>query len=86
MDNKIMNPDVISWYAHESIVARMERTIKRFFILCLIMFLALVGTNVSWIIYEQQYEDVFTMTQEVDTDSAPAYVNGTGELTINGKN
>lgn len=39
-------------------MARQERHIKRLWILCLVIFLALVGTNAGWIIYESQYQDV----------------------------
>lgn len=77
------NPDTISWYAHESIVARMERHSKRLFILCIIIFLALVATNTGWIIYESQFEDV-VMTQESTTDGGgDAIINGVAEGDIN---
>lgn len=78
-------PETISYFVHEGMMARQERHIKRLWILCIIIFLALVGTNAGWIIYEAQFEDVVTVTQDVDTQSSPAYVNGTGEMTVNGE-
>lgn len=70
MDN-MKTPDV-PYIVHEATMARQERTIKRLWILCLVMFLALVVTNAGWIYYENQWEDVVTTEttmQEVDQDS-----------------
>lgn len=72
----------VPYIAHESAQARQERTIKRMWILCIIMFLAFVISNTAWIYYENQFEDTSIM-QEVETGkNAPAYVNGTGEMNI----
>ena len=60
-----MNEQNISFLAHESIVSRLERVNKRLWILCIILVIALVGTNAAWLIYEKQFEEV-TVTQEVD--------------------
>ena len=51
------NVQMIPYIAHESAMSRMERTNKRLWILCIIMFLALVGTNAGWIYYESQWID-----------------------------
>lgn len=78
MENKA--PETIPYIVHESHVARLERTIKRLWILCIIIFLALVGTNAYWIWYESHFEDeVITqeMMQDIDTGEGDATVNGT---------
>lgn len=64
--------------AHEIIVAVMERQVKRLFILCLVIFAALVISNVAWIYYENQFEDVSTVvTQETSSDGGGvAIING----------
>ena len=63
-------PENIPYFVHEGMMARQERHIKRLWILCIIIFLALVGTNAGWIIYEAQFEDVVTtVTQEANADS-----------------
>ena len=56
----------IPFIAHESAMARMERTIKRLWILLMLMLLLLVGSNVAWIIYESQWEvyETTEVTQE----------------------
>jgi len=66
MENKA--PETIPYLVHESHVARLERTIKRLWILCIIIFLALIGTNAYWIWYESQWEDQ-VVTQEIKQDS-----------------
>lgn len=66
----------IPFIAHESEVSRLERVIKRLWILCIIIFVALIGTNAGWIYYENQFQDI-VMTQEATTDSGGnASVNG----------
>ena len=66
--------------AHEIIVAVMERQVKRLFILCIILFIALVGTNAYWIWNNSRYEDVVTtVTQETTSE-------GGGDAIINGEN
>ena len=47
----------IPYIAHESEVARLERVIKRLWILCIIIFICLIATNAAWIWYESQFAD-----------------------------
>lgn len=73
----------VPYIAHESIVARMERTIKRLWILCIIMFVSLVLTNGLWICYENSFEDVVTnqeVSQNVDTGNGSATITGIGDI------
>ena len=50
------------------LAASMERTIKRLWILAILLVVLLVGSNIAWIMYESQFEDV-TVTQEVEQDA-----------------
>ena len=59
---------MIPYYVHEGEMARQERHIKRLWILCIIIFAALIGTNAGWLWYESQFEDQ-VITQEVSQDS-----------------
>jgi preprotein translocase subunit SecY len=71
--------------AHELDMAREERHSKRLWIVIIILIVCLVGSNVAWIIYESQFQDV-VITQEGDTDSGGSnYFNGTGEMSIYGE-
>lgn len=72
----------ISEAQHEKEMTRMETANKRWFILCIVLILLLVGTNAGWMIYESQFADV-SMTQEVDTGEGNATVFGVGIGDVN---
>ena len=83
----------IPYYVHESSMARMERTVKRLFILCIVLIIVAVGSNLAWLHYESQFEDVVTteITQDVDSgDGGDAIINDgvhiNGESEANGNN
>ena len=67
----------IPYIAFESATSRQERTIKRLWILCLVLIIALLGTNAGWIYYESTFEEV-SVTQEVDATS-----EGNSDLKLN---
>lgn len=71
----------VPFIVHESALARMERQTKRLFILSIIIFAALVGTNGAWLWHESQYVDEeMTVTQDVDTGEGSATVVGVGDI------
>ena len=70
----------VSQYVFESELARMERHVKRWFIGWIITFAALVLSNIGWIVYENQYEDVVTSVEQ------EASSEGGGSATIYGDN
>ena len=72
-------PDGVPFIVYESATARLERTIRRLWILCIIIFLAFVASNGAWIWYESQFEDT-VVTQDVDTGEGTAVVSGTGDI------
>lgn len=77
-----MDKDV-SFVAFESVCARFERTIKRLWILVIILTVLLVGTNCAWLLYESQFSYVETteVSQDVDaTDGENVVVSGTGDI------
>ena len=46
-------------------LTELKRTTKRWFVVSIILLIALVGTNVAWIIYESSFETVYEdSTQE----------------------
>lgn len=73
----------VPYVAYEGAMARMERINRRVWILCIILIVALLGTNAGWIYYESQFEYVETSTQEVDqevdTGEGDAIVIGVGD-------
>ena len=69
----------VPYIVHESIMARMERTIRRLWILCIILILLLAGTNGAWIYYENSFEDEVTVTQD-NTDGYNNYIGNDGTI------
>ena len=67
MEEKRM-PEKIDYIIHEGMMVRQERHIKRLWILCIIIFSALILTNAGWLWYESQWQDE-VITQEVTQDS-----------------
>ena len=83
--NKPATPENIPYIAHESEMARAERTIKRLWITTLILIFMLVGTNAAWIWYESQWETVesWEITQEND-GGYNNYIGNDGDI-VNGE-
>lgn len=71
----------ISYYEHESIMVHMERSNKRVWILCLILVLALIGTNGAWIYYESQWEYIQESTQIEAQQEGELNIIGGGDVT-----
>lgn len=78
-DKKI---EPVPYIVHESDMARLERTIRRLWILLIIMLVLLVGSNVVWVIYENGFVDeVTTESYEALTDDGgTAIANDSGEV------
>lgn len=71
-----MEQQNIPYFAHEGIMARMERTIKRLWVLCIVLIILLAGSNAAWLWYESQFEDESTtVTQELNSDGGDAIIN-----------
>lgn len=71
----------IPYIAHESMMARLERITHRQWIVILVLILALVASNVGWIVYESQWEtyEKVTVTQDANTEEGNAvnrYIGG----------
>lgn len=63
-------------YSIDLLTALAERTIKRLWVLIILLVILLFGTNAAWIIYESQFETVeTTYTQDVDADGGDATIN-----------
>ena len=65
-DFKDMPP--VPFAAHEAALARSERHNKRLWIVILVLIVALLGTNLAWIIYENSFDD-YMITQDVKQDA-----------------
>lgn len=49
------------------ILKEVKANCRRWFIIAIIELVLLVGSNVAWLVYQSQYEDVTTTTDEVQT-------------------
>jgi hypothetical protein len=63
-----MDDKLIPYIAFESATARQERTIKRLWVICIILIMALLATNGAWLWWESQFE-YYEVTQEIDATS-----------------
>ena len=71
-----MEQQNIPYFAHEGIMARMERTIKRLWVLCIVLIILLAGSNAAWLWHDSQFEDeTTTVTQELNSDGGDAIIN-----------
>jgi hypothetical protein len=74
------NEQTIPYIAHEGMMARQERTIKRLWILCIIIFIALIATNAGWIYYEQQFVDEVVTVEQENESGYNNYVGNDGDI------
>ena len=81
-----MEQQNIPYFCHEAIMARMERTIRRLWILCIILIVLLAGSNAAWIYYESQFEDIVSteISQDVNSDNGGDAIINDG-VHINGE-
>lgn len=75
--NKTTDP--VPYIVHEADMARQERTIKRLWIVLILVIVLLVSSNCAWLYYESQFEDI-SVEQEVDTGDGDAIVTGVGDI------
>lgn len=70
----------VPYIVHEAIVTRLERIIKRLWILCIIMFLAFAGTNAAWVYYESQYVTESIEIQQDNDGGNNNYIGNDGDI------
>ena len=80
-ENKTTN---VPFVVYQATAARQERQIKRMWIVVLVLIVALIASNVAWIIYNSQFETVEMTTEEYDISQDAE--NGNNNSIINGGN
>lgn len=68
----------IPYFVHQEDMFHVEKGAKRWFIGWIITFIALILTNIGWLVYESQYIET-EVSQEVDTGEGAATVIGIGD-------
>ena len=72
----------VPYVVHESAMARSERHNKRLWIVILVLIVALIGTNLAWIVYNSQFEVVeesTTITQD-NENGYNNYIGNDGDI------
>lgn len=80
MDEIKKDEQISNETTNELVTSIMERQVRRLFILCIILFLALIGTNAYWIWNENQHMDTITITQDTP-DGNNNYIGRDGDIT-----
>ena len=80
----------VPYFVHQDDMNTLDMSHKRverwLVILCVLIFVALIGTNGYWIYYESQFQDVVTETYSAETDDGgTAIANGDGSVIVNGE-
>lgn len=58
-------PQSVPYIVHEGDMSRLERQLKRLWIVILVLIFMLVGSNCAWLWYESQFETVETVQEVV---------------------
>ena len=58
-------PESVPYIVHESDMSRLERQLKRLWVVILVLIFMLVGSNCAWLWYESQFETVETVQEVV---------------------
>ena len=74
-------PESVPYIVHESSMARMERQIKRLWIVLLVSIAMIVATNAAWLVYEVQFE---TFEYSYEQDGSGTNIIGDGNDVDNG--
>lgn len=67
-------------FQHESDMQRLMKIIKWLVGIVVLLIVLLVGSNVAWIVYESQFEDIVTHTQTITQELS---AEGDGDAIIN---
>lgn len=73
----------VPYIVHESAMARSERHNKRLWIVILVLVGALIGTNIAWIVYESQFEDIVETETIIEAEQDGTGINIVGGGDVN---
>ena len=73
-------PEQVPYVVHESDMARQERTIKRLWILLLVLVVLFVGSNGWWIWRESQFADEYYEITQENEDGYNNFIGNDGDI------
>lgn len=68
-------PEPVPYLVHEGILARMERSNRRLFIIVLVLIAVLAASWIGFVVYESQFQTV-SVTAEQDAEGGNNYAVG----------
>ena len=77
---KATAPEPVPYVVHESDMARQERTIKRLWILLLVIVGLFVGSNGWWIWRESQFADEYYEITQENEDGYNNFIGNDGDI------
>lgn len=73
-------PEPVPYVVHEADMARQERTIKRLWILLLVLIVLFVGSNGWWIWRESQFSDEYYEITQENEDGYNNFIGNDGDI------
>ena len=73
-------PESVPYIVHESDMSRLERQLKRLWIVILVLIFLLVGSNCAWLWYESQFQVVEETVIEAEQDGSGINIVGGGDI------
>lgn len=76
-------PESVPYMVHEDVMVRAERQAKRLWVIILVLIALLFGTNIAWIVYESQFEEVETYEEiiiDAEDDGNANYIGNDGNI------
>ena len=73
-------PKDVPYIVHKGAVARLERVIKRLWVLVLALIILLCASNAAWIWWESQYETIETTITQENADGYNNYIGNDGDI------
>ena len=73
-------PQTVPYIVHESDMSRLERQLKRLWIVILVLIFMLVGSNCAWLWYESQFQVVEETVVEAEQDGSGINIVGGGDI------
>ena len=67
-------PKDVPYIVHECAVARLERVIKRMWVLVLALIIILCASNAAWIWWESKYQTIETAITQENVDGYKNYI------------
>lgn len=73
-------PKDVPYIVHECAVARLERVIKRMWVLVLALIIILCASNAAWIWRESKYQTIETAIAQENVDGYKNYIGNDGDI------